>query len=57
MILLDTHVWVWHLADRSSLSEIAGRAVDEGYRSYRSGNAGTVAISAISICEIFLLVK
>ena len=57
MILLDTHAWIWHLADRSSLSKSARAAIDAGYRSYRTGNGGTVAISAISIWELFTLVK
>lgn len=48
MIVLDTHVWLWWLAEPSKLSRAARQAIDE---------AGEIAVSAISSWEIAMLVK
>lgn len=50
MILLDTHAWIWHLADRQRLSEAARSAIDAESRD------GTVLLSSISVWELFMLV-
>ena len=51
MILLDTHVWVWWLAQPEQLSKAAVRAIQ--------GNlaAGSVGISSFSVWELALLVQ
>lgn len=51
MILLDTHVWVWWLAQPEQLSKTAARAIH--------GNlaAGSVGISSFSVWELALLVQ
>jgi PIN domain nuclease of toxin-antitoxin system len=58
MILLDTHAWIWWLAQPASLSAAArdaiGRAVDTGGA---GGNAEGVAVSAISVWELAMLVQ
>ena len=48
MIVLDTHVWLWWLAQPEKLSPAARRAIDE---------AETVAISALSGWEVAMLVR
>ncbi|HMJ03582.1 MAG TPA: type II toxin-antitoxin system VapC family toxin [Conexibacter sp.] len=48
MIVLDTHAWLWWLAQPSKLSRAARRAIDE---------AETIAISAISAWEVAMLAK
>ncbi len=57
MILLDTHAWIWHLADRAALSEAARDSIDGEYQLHQSGQNGRIAISAISVWELFTLVK
>lgn len=57
MILLDTHTWIWHLAERISLSEAAREGIDNEYHLYQTGQNGRVAVSAISVWELFTLVK
>ncbi len=57
MILLDTHAWIWHLADRSALSQPAQKAIDREYEIERTGRGPTIAVSAISVWELFLLTK
>lgn len=47
MIVLDTHAWLWWLADPSRLSPVARRAIDE---------AEAVGVSAISAWEVAMLV-
>ena len=47
MIVLDTHVWLWWLADPSRLSPTARRAIDE---------AEAVGVSAVSAWEVAMLV-
>jgi PIN domain nuclease of toxin-antitoxin system len=54
MILLDTHAWIWHLADRSLLSETARSEIDRVSESRRTE---TIHVSAISVWELFMLVK
>lgn len=58
MILLDTHAWIWWLAQPESLSAAArsaiGRAVEPGGA---GGSAEGVAISAISVWELAMLVQ
>lgn len=51
MILLDTHAWIWHIGQRASLSEAARRRIDQ------EETAESLLISAISVWELFLLVK
>jgi PIN domain nuclease of toxin-antitoxin system len=51
MILLDTHVWIWWLADRSNLSPAARTAVEEAVAH------DTASVSAMSLWEIAMLVK
>lgn len=48
MIVLDTHAWLWWLAEPSKLSRAARQAIDE---------AETIGVSAISAWEIAMLVK
>jgi len=57
VILLDTHAWIWHLADPAALSGVARNAIDEEYRLHQSGRDGGISISAISVWELFTLVK
>lgn len=47
MIVLDTHVWLWWLADPPRLSPAARRAIDE---------AEAVGVSAVSAWELAMLV-
>lgn len=47
MIVLDTHAWIWWLADPDRLSARARQAID---------HAGRVGISAISCWEVAMLV-
>ncbi len=54
MILLDTHAWIWLLGDRGQLSETARREIDTYVEVQRRS---TVCISAISVWELFMLVK
>ncbi|MCL5942710.1 MAG: type II toxin-antitoxin system VapC family toxin [Actinobacteria bacterium] len=51
MILLDTHAWVWWLAQPESLSEQARTAVQRGMED------GGLAVSSISVWELALLVQ
>lgn len=48
MIVLDTHVWLWWLAEPSKLSPAARQAIDE---------AETVGVSAVSAWEVAMLVE
>ena len=50
VILLDTHVLVWTVADSKRLSRAATREID------RSSRQGGLAISAITLWELALLV-
>ena len=54
MILLDTHAWIWHLADRNQLSDRARAEIERASEAHRTE---TVSISAISVWELFMLVK
>ena len=47
MIVLDTHAWLWWLAEPSRLSRAARRAIDE---------AETIGVSTISAWEMTMLV-
>jgi PIN domain nuclease of toxin-antitoxin system len=47
VIVLDTHVWLWWLADPSRLSPVARGAIDE---------AEAVGVSAVSAWEVAMLV-
>lgn len=51
MILLDTHVWVWWLAQPEQLSKAAHQAIQ------RNLTAGSVGISSFSTWELALLVQ
>ncbi|MBI4277362.1 MAG: type II toxin-antitoxin system VapC family toxin [Armatimonadetes bacterium] len=51
MIVLDTHAWVWFLADPGRLSRRARQAVDAEAR------GGEIAVSSISVWEIAMLVE
>ena len=48
MIVLDTHVWLWWLAEPSKLSRAARRAIDE---------AETIGVCTISVLEVATLVR
>lgn len=48
MIVLDTHAWLWWLAEPSRLSRGARRAIDE---------AETIGVCAISAWELTMLVR
>jgi PIN domain nuclease of toxin-antitoxin system len=48
VIVLDTHAWLWWLAEPTKLSPAARHAIDE---------AETIGVSAISSWEIAMLVK
>ena len=48
VILLDTHAWVWHVAEPEKLSERAAAAIEESDR---------IAVSAISCWEVATLVS
>lgn len=48
MIVLDTHAWLWWLAEPAKLSAPARRAIDE---------ASAIAVSAISAWELGMLVR
>ena len=50
MIVLDTHAWVWWVADPAKLSARARRAVDSAVEH------GEVSISSISSWEVAVLV-
>jgi len=51
VIVLDTHVLIWWLADPRKLSAAAARAIK------RAAGAGEVAVSSISVFEISTLVR
>lgn len=51
MILLDTHILVWWISNPEKLSEKAKKSIEKEQKS------GTILISAISVWEIYLLVK
>ena len=53
MILLDTHAWIWYLADLEKLSEPALYTIRRAAENER----GQVLVSAISVWELFTLVK
>jgi PIN domain nuclease of toxin-antitoxin system len=48
VIVLDTHVWLWWLAEPSRLSRAARQAIDE---------AETIGVSAVSAWEVATLVR
>jgi PIN domain nuclease of toxin-antitoxin system len=48
VIVLDTHAWLWWLAEPSRLSPAARRAIDE---------TETIGISAVSAWELTMLVR
>lgn len=48
MIVLDTHAWIWWLAQPRKLSQAARRAIDE---------AETIGISTLSAWELAMLVR
>ncbi|HXE43648.1 MAG TPA: type II toxin-antitoxin system VapC family toxin [Conexibacter sp.] len=48
MIVLDTHAWLWWLADPARLSPAARAAIDE---------ADAIGVSAISAWEVAMLVQ
>lgn len=51
MILLDTHVLVWAVAESSKLSKSAASAITQARK------AGGLAISAISLWELAMLIS
>lgn len=51
VILLDTHVWIWLLADPDSISTPAMAAVRG------AEDPGAIIVSAISVWELWMLVK
>jgi PIN domain nuclease of toxin-antitoxin system len=52
VILLDTHAWVWYLADPGRLSAKALKAIEE-----RTSRPAEVQVSSISAWELALLVE
>ncbi len=54
MILLDTHIWIWHLADRRSLSGEARETID---RIVHKNRPRSILVSAISVWELYMLIK
>lgn len=48
MIVLDTHAWLWWLADPARLSPTARQAIDE---------TDAIGVSAISAWEVTMLVR
>lgn len=51
MTLLDTHAWIWFLADSSRLSTEAEEAM------VRENEDSSLLLSSISVWELFMLVK
>ena len=51
MTLLDTHAWIWFLADSSRLSREAEAAIA------RETEDSSLLLSSISVWELFMLVK
>lgn len=51
MILLDTHAWIWWLAEPESLSGPAREAIDAALAE------GGMSVSSISVWELALLVR
>jgi PIN domain nuclease of toxin-antitoxin system len=51
MIVLDTHAWIWHLADPAKLSR-RGRALIADERENRR-----LRVSSISVWELLMLLK
>ena len=51
MILLDTHTLVWWISNPEKLSEKARKCIE------REQKIGEILVSAISVWEIYLLVK
>jgi PIN domain nuclease of toxin-antitoxin system len=47
MVVLDTHAWLWWVADRSRLSSHAAAAIEQ---------AGSIGVAAISCWEVAMLV-
>jgi len=58
VLLLDTHAWIWWLAQPAALSGPARAAVEEAIGSAAGGSGGGpgVAISSISVWELATLV-
>ena len=54
MIVLDTHVLVWWVANPEKLSK---RAQEKIEREVNKGEDGVLFVSSISVWEIYLLVK
>lgn len=50
MILLDTHTWIWWMADPQKLSSKATEAI------HKAANHSAIGVSAISCWEIAMLV-
>jgi len=57
VILLDTHAWIWWLAQPESLSEAAQTAVERAVADWKvgAGESG-LAVSSISVWELAMLV-
>lgn len=51
LTLLDTHAWVWWLADPGQLSTQARQAAD------RAASTGSLYVSSISVWEVAMLVQ
>lgn len=56
MILLDTHAWIWWLAQPESLSEAARTAVERAVADWKPGAGSGLAVSSISVWELAMLV-
>ncbi len=58
MILLDTHAWIWWLAQPESLSDAAYAAVGRAVATWEVGSGGAgLAVSSISVWELAMLVE
>ncbi len=52
MIVLDTHVWIWWLSDKTKLSPLSLQRIEE-----EVGRNSTLVLSSISVWEIAMLVR
>ncbi len=51
MIVLDTHVWIWWLGDKTKLSSISMQRIEDELE-----QNSTIVLSSISVWEIAMLV-
>ena len=51
MILIDTHVLIWWMKDKSRISSLAQKAIENALQT------GTIFISAVSAWEVTMLIQ